>query len=130
MTMISVRNDQLVDPDNDLIPGLSDVEWAERAYHHPAEPMAASSVKAPRIARRPPRRRLRLLVAAGLIAAAGIVLLAIQARPSTATPQAKPVTSLMTNPGEAPKSATRPILTPPLVRPLPFSFLEIETPRR
>jgi hypothetical protein len=122
MSMISDRSDCLVDPVNDLLPGSTDVEWAERAYrHHPAPDTTQL-----RRVRGTPRAVWRGFLCVALVCAlviAGVTLLLVSS--GTPRPPVRPhVTAHVTTPATGVKE-----LPLPLLRPSPVAFPEIFPPR-
>ena len=134
MSVISDRPDQLVDPDSDLLPGSTDVEWAERAYRHHSRPVAAQPFTVRRLERRVmlPRRLLAAVLVVLFVVVGLVLLLTTQANaPTTTRPQMPPAPASVTKPSAVTPQASRPsTLVPPLLRPSSFPFPEFMTPLR
>jgi hypothetical protein len=129
MTFTSDRVSPILkDSGADLLPGSADVEWAERAFHR--QPM--SSIAPHRVMRRRARNRnchrLRVLFATLVIvlAMAGLVGLLTQggSSPIISNPAIYPATSTVST-SQASKEDS---LTPPPLRPSPFSLPILATP--
>ena len=112
----------------DLLPGSTDVEWAERAFGR--WPTPSDDHRAVR--RSNPRRRIRILVAAIalLLAMAGLVILLTTSGSSAPTTTTPAVSQQAVTAPSGRVGSGHVTLTPPLLRPSPFTFPILTAPRR
>ena len=116
MTITSDHLSSLVDePGADLLPGSTDIEWAERAYRHQPNP---GPRQGPRTAVRRARRRLRTFIGAVVLvlAMAGLVVLLTTQGGSPPSTRPSPVTAPTAKVATGHVSLTPPLLRPPTLQ--------------
>jgi hypothetical protein len=114
--------------DTDLLPGSTDVEWAERAYRHrPSRPTEIHR-RVPRARRSRNRGRVMAAAAAVLVVMAGMTVLLIAPWSSSSTRPAPNAPAVVTQSAHViPGHAT---VTPPLLRPATIPQLGVTAPSR
>ena len=117
--------------ESDFVPGSTEVEWAEHAYLHRSEAHSGSrntNVRA--VTRRSSRLRFAAAAAVILLVMATCVFLMTTQASSRPPVQRPPARTLTSSPSKA-SLFGGPVVTPPLLRPSPFSYPEfVTTPNR
>jgi hypothetical protein len=118
MTIASDRSPFVDERDSDLVPGTTEVEWAEHAYHRGSAAPPLSRTNVTKAGRHRSLRFAAAAIALLLVMATFVVLL------TTSTTSQAPVHQ---SPAARTVRAPQPALAPPLLRPSPFSYPEILT---
>jgi hypothetical protein len=113
--------------DSDFLPGSTEVEWAEHAYHHRPQSRVATRTAGSRgVERRSHRVRAAVVAIVILLLVTSCVFL-VTTQAGSRPAQSPPARTLTVRPSKT-SVFGGPVVTPPFLRPSPFSYPEFVSP--